>query len=257
MHFGGDFSTLKAVHFAVMCALIFWMFACTSSTSTLKPAQYSGLSEITEVPDAELMKVFGTQLRTWHRNGVSTIGDPGFIEVEDELETRGLIDFDAVRDIRKGIIYVGMPQSQALASFPVDLEFNRIARRNTYSDVADPVKLLNGLEVEYVEYFGRATLFETPSMFKSNKPCGYVYRGKGHPYMLFSDGVLVGFRVSAVAIEEDYSRVSAGIAKYQTNFSKADCERIEDLSETTYQYNRRKVQWKTVGARLRQFGING
>ena len=67
--------------------------------------------------DEALMIEYGSMLRRAYKTGdQSLISNARFIEIETDLEARELIDRQTFAQIQKGIVFVGMPLEQALAS---------------------------------------------------------------------------------------------------------------------------------------------
>lgn len=75
------------------------------------------LTDVSQVPDEALMIFYGAQLRYAFRTGdYNHVTQGEFLVVEAELEKRKLITRSRVSQIERGIVFVGMPLVQALAS---------------------------------------------------------------------------------------------------------------------------------------------
>ena len=73
--------------------------------------------QMNEEPDERLMVLYGESLRASYRLGdASIVTNPDFLRLEEELASRNLVTRDNISEIERGIVYVGMPLSQALAS---------------------------------------------------------------------------------------------------------------------------------------------
>lgn len=252
---------IAGAHMIVRLSLIslsglIWAFILAGCANTELSPSAAGLnSDVKKLTDIELMSAYGDLAREAYREGETQAKIESFLRLEEEAEYRGLIDNKSLGEINRGILYVGMPMAQAFASFPVEVNFKTIGRRNNYRDLSNPVKLLSGLEFDTVEYYSVSRFVPSLLREEDRQPCNSDYRGSARPYMLFHSGQLVGFRVDGVVHEDDYNTVAAGLARYQTNFSRVDCRRVEELRTSVYAFNRRNVGWKTVGARKSQFGL--
>lgn len=76
--------------------------------------------------DEALMREYGAIVREAYRTGADApTFTPEFITLEADLEERGLIDREKLDEVRKGVVYLGLPVAQLLASIDSIDEIDR------------------------------------------------------------------------------------------------------------------------------------
>lgn len=116
-------------NFTSCVTLIFALDGCTllssatllvknSSVTEMSPDEIKAIiRDIDQIPDEELMVKYGSGLRSaFKTDDYELVSSPVFLKIETELEDRGLITRQSASEIERGIVYVGMPLTQALAS---------------------------------------------------------------------------------------------------------------------------------------------
>ncbi|MGE0500065.1 MAG: hypothetical protein AB7I79_00260 [Rhizobiaceae bacterium] len=143
--------------------------------------------------DETLMTWYGATLRQAYRSGETAALDAdAFLAAEEELDRRGLITTENLSEIERGIVYVGMPLAQALAS-------------------------IDGLEeVDTLVLKGHLIRsFRGPTSVKLGS------RERFDTFIACDDRIVTLYAASGLITAETYNQTfGSGRIRFQTNFAK-------------------------------------